>query len=225
MAVNQNVVKIFQYFTGIELDNNFVKERQIVFNPERVPKDHYSRYKFAANKIESDDIVLDCACTCGYGTSMLAENAKKVIGVDINQYVIDFAKKIYGSDKTEFYCQDAQELKLDYKFNKIVSFETLEHIPNPELFLEKARTMMAPNGILICSVPNETVLPYKNSENHFHYRHYTDQEFIELIEKAGFKVENIYHQYWDDERTITEKQEDNNTDKALVIIARNISNN
>jgi len=40
-------------------------------------------------------------------------------------------------------------------FNVIASFETLEHIPNPDAFVAEAARLLRPGGKFICSVPNQ----------------------------------------------------------------------
>jgi 2-polyprenyl-3-methyl-5-hydroxy-6-metoxy-1,4-benzoquinol methylase len=218
-SINQNIVKTFQYLTGVELNKNFIQEREIVFDPEDVPLDHYNRYVFASSYINNGDTVGDIACTCGYGSKILSKKANLVIGVDINPYVVDFANKVYGGDKIKFFAQDAQNLDLDYSFDTIVSFETIEHIPNPELFLKKVYNLLKPQGKIICSVPNEDKNHYATANNKFHYRHYTENQFRDLIESNGFKVERLYHQYWDDDCSISDYRSDKDLDYVLVIIA------
>ena len=205
-AINNLNVVIFEYLSGIEYNNNFMKEREIVFSPERAPIDHYKRYQFAQSLLNKDDVVADIACACGYGSSMLAQKAKQVLGVDISQPVVNFANKVYKTENLNFVCQDAQRLSVTEKFDKIVSFETIEHIPHPQDFLKAAHNLLKDNGLIICSVPNETVHPHSLSGNNFHYRHYTEKDFIELLENCGFKLVEFYHQYGDDDNNIMKKK-------------------
>ena len=212
--INDNVVKIFQYLSGIQLNKDYMHERLIVFDPKDVTIDHWERYQFAKNNIKDKAIVGDIACTCGYGSKILSEKASKVIGVDINPYVVNFANKVYGNDKITFLCQDAQNLDLHENFENIVSFETIEHIPNPELFLSKVYELLNNGGKLICSVPNEITHPHKSSSNHFHFRHFTEKEFINLLESFGFIIENVYHQYFNQNSVIKEKS---NTEGDVIL--------
>ena len=46
--------------------------------------EHYQRYQLAC-QVVSGKIVLDAACGEGYGSSLLAQHAKKVIGLDIDE--------------------------------------------------------------------------------------------------------------------------------------------
>ena len=215
--MNKDQVCTFQYLTGIELNNNFVKEREIVFSPNDVPSDHYNRYAFAVKNVSENDVVADVACTCGYGSFMLGQKAKRVIGVDINQPVINFANKVYASDKIKFLCQNAQELDLPEEIDMLVSFETIEHIPNPELFLKKAFSFLKENGRLICSVPNETTRPWAKEGNPFHYRHYTKEQLVDLLEKCGFKIQDIYQQYFDNDYTIEQRPEEGGMLIAIAV--------
>lgn len=206
--INKNVCKVFQYMTGIELNKDFVMEREVIFNPKDALVDHYNRYHFAAENIKETDFVADIACACGYGSSMLAEKAKKVIGVDIFKPVVDFANKIYATDNLSFVCQDAQDLLLAEKLDAIVSFETIEHIPEPDKFLKKAYDLIKDGGKLICSVPNETTRPFAKEGNSFHYRHYTCDQFKELLAECGFEITSLYQQYPDNDYAVEKREEE-----------------
>ena len=214
--INKNVCNIFQYMTGIELNKNFVQEREILFDPKNALIDHYNRYLFATENVTESDYVCDIACTCGYGSAMLAKKAKKVIGVDISKPVIDFANKFFATDNLSFVCQDAQNLQLKEEFDVIVSFETIEHIPEPEKFLNAAHKLLKTTGKLICSVPNETTCPYAESRNHFHYRHYTKEQFEQLLNKCGFKIVKLYQQYLDNNYAVEQRSDEGS---VIVVLA------
>ena len=129
LKINEVNVAIFQYLTGIEFNKDFVKEREIVFNPQNTPPDHYKRYCFARDRLKSSEIVLDCACGCGYGSSVLAQSAGKVIGIDLEPNGINFASKVFRKDNLQFIAQDAQNLTINETFDALITFETIEHIP------------------------------------------------------------------------------------------------
>lgn len=217
--VNRNVCNIFQYMTGIELNKNLVMEREIVFDPKNAPIDHFNRYSFAVDNIKSSDRVLDVACACGYGSSMLAKKAKTVLGVDIFKPVVDFAQKIFGKDNLNFICQDAQSLQLHDSFDVVVSFETIEHIPEPQEFLKKANALLTKDGKLICSVPNEETRPYSKEGNSFHYRHYTKDQFKEFLKDCGFEVVELYQQYSDNNYSVEKRSENG---QIIVVIAKKV---
>ena len=76
---------------------------------------------------------------------------------------------------------------LNATFDAVVCFETIEHIEDP-LPMLKEFTQLAP--LLICSVTNQNLFPYRDYK--FHYRHYMPQEIEELLVEAGWEV-LMYH--------------------------------
>ena len=52
-------------------------------------KSHYRRYEFAKTHIIENGLSGDFACGTGYGSAMIAENSKLVIGADIDEKVIN----------------------------------------------------------------------------------------------------------------------------------------
>lgn len=160
-------------------------------------KSHYKRYIYAESFIENGDIVGDFACGSGYGTMILSERASKVIGVDINKEVIDEVKKRYiRSKKVDFIDGDILNLKYESFFDKIISFETVEHIKEDkilELFniYNKALNI---NGLIIFSTPynqkkcNGFHLTFNITENVI--KNWMSNSGFEIIE---FKFQNYQH--------------------------------
>lgn len=119
-------------------------------------KSHYFRYKFAQSYIKKDSVCGDFACGTGYGSIIIANRAKKVIGVDNNRIVIDEIKKRYQKNKNVEFI-NTNLLKLRYKsfFDFIISFETLEHFNEVNIIrlLKIYHTALKPGGELLLSTP------------------------------------------------------------------------
>jgi 2-polyprenyl-3-methyl-5-hydroxy-6-metoxy-1,4-benzoquinol methylase len=158
--------------------------------------EHIIRYNFAIPYCE-DKIVLDAACGTGYGSAILAQNkAQKVIGVDISEEAIQEAKLKYGHIvNLEFYCLSVYEIsKLNQKFDLIVSFETIEHIDNPLLFIKLLDMNLSNAGKCIISSPNKTYTDRNiDFTNPYHLSELTFLEFKEYFEEF-FKIINMYGQ-------------------------------
>jgi 2-polyprenyl-3-methyl-5-hydroxy-6-metoxy-1,4-benzoquinol methylase len=116
------------------------------FTGERVvPKDmpasditlaeHLARYNFALPYCKNKS-VLDAACGSGYGSKKIAVEgeALSVVGVDVDPEAVQYAR--------DEYCVNAEVYDLESEFPKgnyevIVSFETIEHLENPDFFLSQ----------------------------------------------------------------------------------------
>jgi SAM-dependent methyltransferase len=145
-----------------------------------IEAEHLSRYAWAAQFAE-DRRVLDAACGMGYGAAMLAAGgATEVVGVDLDESVIT---KVRAAAKpgTNFEVADLRKLPFAAdEFDLIVSFETIEHVPEPaEVFDELAR-VLKPGGLLLVSTPNRDVY---TPGNPFHLRELTPSEFTEELSK------------------------------------------
>jgi hypothetical protein len=143
--------------------------------------DHVKRYLFASERLRGKR-VLDVACGCGYGSWLLHGAGNDVTAVDVEPEAIAYATAFYQGPK--YLCQPAEQTSGE--FDAIVSFETLEHLSNPEVVL----AIEAP--MIIASVPNEERYPFVrekfSGDTYPHLRHYTPAEFEELLSGSGFKV-------------------------------------
>ncbi len=156
-------------------------------------KDHLCRYEFA-KQYANNKRVLDIACGCGYGSYLLAKegNANEVTGVDLNEDSVRYGSHRYKHPKVKQFVGDATEYTFGNKFDLIVSFETIEHIPDYEKFLKNIEKALADDGILLISSPIVTETTTK-SINPYHVIEWSMNDFISLINKY-FVVEDVYVQ-------------------------------
>lgn len=145
---------------------------------------HLERYEFAKRFLTGGK-VLDCACGVGYGSHLLAESGKcdKVIGVDIDAESIKYATDRYKHPKVEFINANALSFKQDRSFDTVVSLETIEHIPNPEVFIAHLKSMLKPGGRFIGSVPTTPSVDV----NPHHVNDFTKASFRKLFTDLGFE--------------------------------------
>ena len=171
---------------------------------DRIEGDHLERYNFILNiydkKIKLD--ILDLACGEGYGSNLLKEYYvnSNVTGVDISNEVIEHAENKYSKDNLKFLQGDATTFFNNDYYDVIVSFETIEHVSTYEAVIENFSKLLKPNGSLFISSPNRLITsPLANCledkpSNEFHTQEFLENELSEILEKYGYKVENIFGQ-------------------------------
>lgn len=154
---------------------------------------HICRYVFAQQCIEQwgGQNILDAACGVGYGSSFLANNENlTVTAIDRSLEALKIANEQFASTNIKFLDDDCHTLASAATlgpFDTIVSFETLEHLPQPELFLKNCFSNLKSGGKLIVSTPNQLVSsPDGNLNWEYHEKEYTPEELVELLSAAGF---------------------------------------
>lgn len=117
---------------------------------------HLARYEFAAPLVRGLTVA-DIACGTGYGSALLARaGAARVIGIDCDAGAIEYARSHHAERNTEFVAADARRTPLaDASADAIVSFETIEHVEDPERLLAEFARVLKPGGLLVLSTPND----------------------------------------------------------------------
>lgn len=171
-------------------------ERQVKNSYLSIDLDHRVRYEFAARFVQENWTVLDISCGVGYGSYYLASmtKCKEITGIDISEEAVKYANSYFAHPKIEFKVQDINKDALSDKFDLVTCFETIEHIINPLEFLKAIVKSLNARGRIILSVPNEEILPFNKDIFKFHVKHYTKEELMDLVNKAGLFIEKEYSQ-------------------------------
>jgi SAM-dependent methyltransferase len=148
-----------------------------------IQSEHYHRYLFALSYCTGKD-VLDVASGEGYGSACLGQVARSVVGVDASPEAVEFANSNYLNDHVSFKRGLAQKLPIEgQSIDVVVSFETLEHLAEHDLFCREIRRVLRPGGLLIISSPNRPVYTEEaNHHNKFHVRELDRDELVALLD-------------------------------------------
>lgn len=160
----------------------FTGERFIPTEEGKIQLEHYHRYAVVRDLVAGKR-VLDVACGEGYGSSMLAEVAVAVTGVDISSEAVLHAEATYVKPNLTYLEGSATALPFaDASFEVVVSFETIEHLAGQAEMVSELRRVLRPEGILIISSPNRPVYSEESGEhNEFHVKELDFAEFDALL--------------------------------------------
>jgi len=154
---------------------------------------HIERYRFASH-FAPGKVILDVACGTGYGSDLLAGlAAKRVVGGDASPEALSFAAHTFRRENLSFLKLDG--IRLPFRsstFDAVVSFETVEHMKDPDQFLRECARVLRPNGILLCSTPMRLAWrpPWMpKPQNPFHTREFTVNELRAALDERFDQVE------------------------------------
>lgn len=160
---------------------------------------HIARYIMARRYLPEAGLVLDAACGLGYGSATLActHPQVRVVGIDNSDYAAAYGRSCFQPTypNLEFRTGDVCVLTpfADESVDLVVSFETVEHLRKPELFLAEVRRVLKPGGRFVCSVPNMWVDETGKDPNPWHF-HVFDFEKLAALCSKFFPIEHIYRQ-------------------------------
>ena len=156
---------------------------------------HLAVYEWIARRCAGLDVV-DMACGEGYGSSVLAERAARVTGVDANPEAHEHARLKYSRPGLRF-VRDMVELYRE-PCDAVVFLQTIEHVQDPAAVLRHFRSMLRPGGAVYVTTPNVLTLAppgAEKSDNPWHVKEYRPEEFRALCESVFGSVEllGLFH--------------------------------
>jgi len=165
----------------------FTGERIIWRDPQKHLKEFRKHINWYMEAMEhaKNRRVIDAACGTGFGSLLLSTVAKEVMAVDIEDMAEQWDPLIGAAPgDLRFGTLDFETEAVDFGGDLTVSIETIEHLANPEFFLEGLRT-----ASLFFTIPC-----YGDKANKFHKIEYSEESAKELIERffphLEYRMEN-----------------------------------
>lgn len=159
-------------------------------------KEYYDKY-FSSKIEEIKDIInsgqlLDIGCGPGTFLKIAKKSGFKVSGVDLSPNAVNYCKEegliVYQGTI------DSKKLK-NKKFDVITAFQVLEHIKEPDIFLNSVYRHLKKGGVLLLTTPDkEGIAPrilgkkwygYYNLE---HIYYFTKRSLTSLFFETGYEI-------------------------------------
>lgn len=146
-----------------------------------------TRYHLAKQFAKGKD-VLEIACGSGTGLGYIAEQAKSMMGGDIDANLVDIAANSYAGDpKVKVQKFDAQDLPYEDKtYDLVILFEAIYYIPDVSKFILEVKRVIRPGGVLIITSVNCQWHGFNKSP--FSHKYFTADELLDMF-KTESKTE------------------------------------
>ena len=147
---------------------------------------HVATYEFARSLV-ADRRVLDFGCGTGYGTHRLSGASTSIVGVDVSEDAIRFAASRYQAPNLSFQSiapiETAPLPFQDGSFEIVLSFQVIEHVPDPGRYLAEVVRVLADGGVLVMATPDRStrLLPDQRPWNRYHRVEYDRAGLARLL--------------------------------------------
>ena len=165
-------------------------------------KESFEKFRYTGTDIYRHKIVADIGCGCGAFLDLLKGVVHQVIAIEPSDIYRDImAKKEFN---TYAYTRDAL---VDYQnqVDVVVSFDVIEHVVNPEIFLSEIYALLSHNGKAIIGTPTEAPIMRKllgeiyEQKLLFSTQHlwvFGEKNLLMMAQKAGFLPQKMSVKYF-----------------------------
>ncbi|MBU0999515.1 class I SAM-dependent methyltransferase [Patescibacteria group bacterium] len=183
------------------IDGVFVFEKEKIRKykiPEKIPSNNPFKYslhfwlykKYLKNylKAKPDDLILDVGCGVGHSLDYLNQFSDSLVGIDTDLISLLYAQK---TTKANYVLTKAEKLPFkDNTFDKIISFNVLEHIKNDQGVIEEIRRVAKKGAEILIWVPslegirtNSKLKNLMHEEESGYEKHFRDGYFMNNLKK------------------------------------------
>lgn len=144
--------------------------------------------------------LLDIGSSTGIIDNYLSKYFKKVVGIDIDQGGVDFARKKFAKRKNlKFKIDDAMGLSFkDNSFDVVICTHIYEHVPDSRKLFKEIYRVLKPNGVCYLAALNKwwPIEPHYNLPFLSWVPKDIANMYLKLLSGKGPYYENILS-YWD----------------------------
>jgi SAM-dependent methyltransferase len=160
-------------------------------------------------KLIPPDFTVNNVLEIGAGSLYVAQGIKRLMNLD-NYVIVDPSIRESSDDFNIIREYFPSEKTGSLKFDLILAFNTLEHLPEPESFLNSIKDHLTEKGMVVLTFPDcerQLRLGDLNVLLHEHINYFTESSLVRYIKKAGFKL--VEHHTFDDTFVVLIKVSEN----------------
>ena len=142
--------------------------------------------------LASGKVALDLGCNDGWGPQVIAQTARRVVGVDVSERLLEQARLATASSHVEFRLVDGERLPFsDGEFDVVASCQVIEHVVDYGPYLGEIVRVLSPGGVAVFTTANARIRldPGMKPWFPFHVREFSGAELEELLERWFSAVE------------------------------------
>ena len=165
-TINKKEIEKFSKIAAEWWDPNGKFKPLHKFNPVRIKyiKDNIIK-KFnlnSSNKPLKTINILDIGCGGGLLSEPMSRLGASVVGIDASKKNIEVAKFHAKKNKLKinYICASPEILKIQKKFDVILSMEIVEHVEDINFFIKKSSELLKKNGLMFIATLNKTLKSY-----------------------------------------------------------------
>lgn len=173
---------------------------------ETVPRrDRFDRSYLLQKFVGRSRNVLELGCSTGYISRLLKQYDCRVVGIEMDRDAAYSASSICDRVLVADLNTDEWMEQVKETFDVVLMGDVLEHLVHPDRVLTNVRSVLAPGGEIVVSLPNlvhwsqrlKTLLgqfSYQSTGllDHTHLRFFTARTARHLIEKSGYSIVKFY---------------------------------
>ncbi len=180
------------YFKGEEYVD-YIRDKEILQSNFQI------RLKNILKRREVKEIsnALEIGCAYGFFSEVLHKNFSniKYVGYDVVPEAIDYGKNILHQNVV---CENYLNSKTEEKYSDVFMWDVIEHLPNPDVFIEKiSKETKRGSRLYITTGDIDRIVPkiqkarwrMIHPPSHLHY--FSRKTLGLLLEKNGFKIVTV----------------------------------
>ncbi len=151
---------------------------------------HYRREIALLSRTTRAGTLLDVGCSVGGFVNAASELGDVAEGIDISPSSVAVGQKL----GLKIRAGDFLSADFRAKFDVITLWATLEHLPEPNRYVRRARELLRPGGVLLGSVPNFSGITQRliGTKDRYvgidHVNYWTAQGFAAYFRRFGFEI-------------------------------------
>jgi 2-polyprenyl-3-methyl-5-hydroxy-6-metoxy-1,4-benzoquinol methylase len=139
--------------------------------------------------------VLDVGCAAGFFLAVMAEKGWRTTGIEISKPMVEYAQNDLSLDDMHRGELLSVDLGDSPPFDVITLWDVIEHLEQPDAYLDRVAELLADDGVLVLETQNvdsrfarlmgKRWQHYKHEE---HLYHFQPESLSRLLKDAGFQI-------------------------------------